>query len=165
MFCTITGGWHIGYCLYFQVVGGVMRGAWLFMLLLGALQHVSLVLAIASTQHSSHDIYSHIASKDRLHAMLNINKLLQKQSKYNTSMLLSTRLISVIVSQADPLSWILQKDRMNPKDEWDPSAISNCRGLPDWQPHYLVWFLSYDKLYYWIKWANCHMQQCALFCL
>ncbi len=37
----------------------------------------------------------------------------------------------MVVSQADPLSWILQKDPMNPKDQWDPSAIPNNGDLPD----------------------------------
>ncbi len=32
---------------------------------------------------------------------------------------------SVVVSQADPYSWILQKDHIRPQDSWDPSAISN----------------------------------------
>ncbi len=50
------------------------------------------------------------------------------------------------------------KDPMSPK-----SAISNYGDLPDWQPHYLVWFLSHDMLFYWIKWAKCHLQPCALF--
>ncbi len=67
----------------------------------------------------------------------------------------------MVVSQADSLRWILWKDPISPKDEWDPSAISNNGDLPNWQPHYLVWFLSYDKLFYWIKWANCHLQPCA----
>ncbi len=31
----------------------------------------------------------------------------------------------MVVSQEDPLSWILLKDAMSPKDELDPSAISN----------------------------------------
>ncbi len=68
----------------------------------------------------------------------------------------------MVVSQADPLSWILRTDSMSPKDEWDPSAISNYWDLPNWQPHYLVWFLSHDKLFYWIKRVNCHLQPCAL---
>ncbi len=70
----------------------------------------------------------------------------------------------MVVSQPDPLSWILPRDPMHPRDEWDPSAISNYEDVPDWQPHYMVWFLSHDKLFYWIKWANCHLQPCALFC-
>ncbi len=57
----------------------------------------------------------------------------------------------------------MRKDPRSQKDEWDPSAISNYGDLPDWQPHYLVWFLSHDKLFYWIKWANCHLQSCVLF--
>ncbi len=39
---------------------------------------------------------------------------------------------SVVVSQADPHSWILQKkDPIHLSDSWDPSAISNLGGLPD----------------------------------
>ncbi len=57
----------------------------------------------------------------------------------------------------------MRKDPLSPKDECNPSAISNYGDLPDWQPHYLVWFLSHDKLFYWIKWANSHLQPCALF--
>ncbi len=38
---------------------------------------------------------------------------------------------SVVVSQADPHSWILQKDPIHPTDSWDPSAISNLCDLPD----------------------------------
>ncbi len=68
----------------------------------------------------------------------------------------------MVVSQADPLSWILRKDPISQKDEWDPSSISNYRDLPDWQPHYLVWFLSHDKLFYWMKWVNCHLQPCHI---
>ncbi len=69
----------------------------------------------------------------------------------------------MVIGQADPLSWILQKDPMSPKDEWEPFAISNYGDLSDWQPHYLVWVLSHDKLFYWIKWANWHLQPCVLF--
>ncbi len=37
--------------------------------------------------------------------------------------------VIMVVSQAGPLSWILQKDpTMN---EWDPSVISNYGDLPD----------------------------------
>ncbi len=69
----------------------------------------------------------------------------------------------MVVSQADTLSWILQKDPMSPKDKWDPYAISNYGDLFDWQPHYLFVFLSHDELFYSIKWANCHLQPCALY--
>ncbi len=37
----------------------------------------------------------------------------------------------MVVSQADPLSWILQKDPMSPKDKLDPSAISKYVDMPD----------------------------------
>ncbi len=37
----------------------------------------------------------------------------------------------MVVNQADPLSWILQKDPMSRKDECDPSAISNYEDLPN----------------------------------
>ncbi len=37
----------------------------------------------------------------------------------------------VVASQADPHSWILQKDPIYPSDSWDPSTISNLRELPD----------------------------------
>ncbi len=77
--------------------------------------------------------------------------------------ILKPNMVSVIVSWADPLSWILQKDPLRPKDEWNPSTIFNYRDLPDWQPHYLVWFLSLNKLFCWINWANCHLQPCALY--
>ncbi len=33
-----------------------------------------------------------------------------------------------------------------------------------WVLHYMVWFLSHDNLFYWIKWADCHLQPSALFC-
>ncbi len=36
--------------------------------------------------------------------------------------------VSVVVSQADHLSWKLQKDPMSLKDNWDPSAISQPWG-------------------------------------
>ncbi len=39
--------------------------------------------------------------------------------------------VTVVVSQADPLSWMLWKDPMSPKDEWDPSAIFNFGNLHD----------------------------------
>ncbi len=38
---------------------------------------------------------------------------------------------SEVVSQADPHSWILQKDPIRPSDSWDPSAIFNLGDLPD----------------------------------
>ncbi len=38
---------------------------------------------------------------------------------------------SVVVSQVDPHSWILQKDLICPSDAWDPSAIFNLGDLPD----------------------------------
>ncbi len=38
---------------------------------------------------------------------------------------------SVVVSQADPNSWILQKDPIHPLDSWDHSAISNLGDLLD----------------------------------
>ncbi len=38
---------------------------------------------------------------------------------------MKTKLGSVVVSQADPHSWILQKDPIRPSDSWDPSAISS----------------------------------------
>ncbi len=48
---------------------------------------------------------------------------------------LKTKPGSMVVSQADCHSWILQKDPMHPSDSWDPSAISNLGDLPDWQPY------------------------------
>ncbi len=38
---------------------------------------------------------------------------------------------SVIVSQPDPHSWILQKDPIHPLDSWDLSTITNLEDLPD----------------------------------
>ncbi len=49
---------------------------------------------------------------------------------------ITTKPGSVVVSQADPHSWILQNDPIHPLDSWDPSEISNLGDLPDWQPHY-----------------------------
>ncbi len=37
----------------------------------------------------------------------------------------------VVISQAGPHSWILQKDRICPLDLWDPSTISNLGDLLD----------------------------------
>ncbi len=68
------------------------------------------------------------------------------------------------VSLAEPFSWILQKDHISPMDEWVSSALSNYENLPDWQPHCLIWFLCHDFLFYQLKWANHHLQLCALFC-
>ncbi len=51
--------------------------------------------------------------------------------KKNSAHGIKTKPGSVVGSQADPHSWILQKDRMSLNDEWDPFTISNSGDLPD----------------------------------
>lgn len=52
---------------------------------------------------------------------------------------IKTKQGSVVVNQAGPHSWILQKDTMSLKDSCDPSAISN---LED-NHTYVVWLYHY----------------------
>ncbi len=58
-----------------------------------------------------------------------VNMLEWMQMTYLFSKILchgiTTKPGSVVVSQADPHSWILQNDPIHPLDSWDPSEISN----------------------------------------
>ncbi len=70
-------------------------------------------------------------------------------SHLSYSIILKPNQVSVVVSQVDPLSWILWRDPMSLKDEWDPSAISNygfC--LTD---NHTTWFGFYLIISYFIE--------------
>ncbi len=61
-----------------------------------------------------------------------------------------TRLVCLSVWQIHGVGYC--KDPMSLKDDCDPSAIFNEWHLSDWLSH-LVWFVSHDFLFYWIKWV------------
>ncbi len=50
---------------------------------------------------------------------------------------------NVVVSQADPHRWILQKHPIRPSDSWDPSTISTIKRICLIDNHTnLVWLLN-----------------------